>query len=109
MGQAPCPYPAIQGVIAIQERQESQLVHVELMEAAPHNRYYAEDRQYKGVGKNLLCFAMHHSLQFFEDFEGYVGLTANKNYNEEYYQNIDAIFANEVEGRPYYFFETDIS
>lgn len=99
----------IQGVIAIQEWRESQLVHVELMESAPHNRYDAEDRRYKGVGKSLLCFAMHHSLQYYVDFEGYVGLTAKKNYNEEFYQNLNAIFANEINGRPYYFFETDIS
>ena len=63
----------IQGVIAIQESNDNQLVHVSLMESAPHNRFNILNQKYAAVGKNLLAFAMKHSLTI-PEFEGFVGL-----------------------------------
>jgi hypothetical protein len=98
----------IQGVIAIQEWDHSQMIHISLMEAAPHNQYNRSNRQYGGVGKTLLAFAMNYSLSF-PEFEGYVGLMAKKNYNEEYYKNLQARISSYIEGKPYYYFDTSVS
>ncbi|WP_226036675.1 hypothetical protein [Aquibacillus saliphilus] len=98
-----------QGIIAIQEHTENQLIHIELMEAAPSNRYDGPSRQYKYVGIHLLGFAMHYSLQRYEQFEGFVGLMAKLNHNEHYYQRLGGICANLINGRPYYFFDDKAS
>jgi len=99
----------IQGVIGIQEHPENQLVHVELVESAPHNQYNAVKQKYKYVGIHLICFAMHHSLQNFSVFEGYVGLTAKLNHNQIYYENLGGVLANIIDGKPYYYFDTEAS
>ena len=98
----------IQGVIAIQEWEHSQLVHIALMESAPHNQFNQPNQQYAAVGKNLLCFAMDYSLSI-PTFEGFIGLVAKKNNNEEYYTKLQAEISNYIDGKPYYFFETSIS
>ncbi|WML41557.1 hypothetical protein RCG19_07875 [Neobacillus sp. OS1-2] len=98
----------IQGVIAIQEWDHSQMVHIALMESAPHNQFNYPNQQYAAVGKNLLSFAMTYSLSI-PSFEGFVGLMAKKNYNEEYYTKLQAEISNYIDGRPYYYFETSFS
>lgn len=98
----------IQGIIAIQEREDSQMVHIELMEAAPHNQYNHPDQKYSEVGKHLLAFAMNHSLSF-PEFEGFVGLFAKKNYNEKYYTKLQAEVSNYIDGKPYFYFDTNAS
>ena len=99
----------IQGVIAIQEHPDNQLVHIELVEAAPHNQYNADNRKYKNVGIHLICFAMHYSLINSSVFEGYVGLSAKLNHNQKYYENLGGVLANVIDGKPYYYFDTNAS
>lgn len=98
----------IQGVIAIQEWVDSQMVHITLMESAPHNQFKNPNQKYAAVGKNLLSFAMNYSLSI-PTFEGFVGLMAKKNYNEGYYIKLKAEISNYLDGKPYYFFETCVS
>ncbi|QQZ08509.1 hypothetical protein [Heyndrickxia vini] len=98
----------IQGVIAIQEWHHSQMIYVKLMESAPQNKRDFPKRKYAYSGNHLLCFAMDYSFTL--EFEGYVGLFAKKNYNEEYYRDkLGATLASYQEGRPFYFFDTDKS
>lgn len=96
----------IQGVIAVQEHAQNQIIHVELMEAAPHNRTTHEHPKYAGVGKNLLCFAINFSVD--AGFEGFIGLSPKKNTNEKYYQTLGAKQARSGVP-PYYYFDTSRS
>jgi hypothetical protein len=99
----------ILGIIAIQEDLVRQLIHVELMESAPNSQWDANPRKYQYIGSHLLGFAMNYSLMRFDDFEGFVGLFAKKNYNEQFYQKLNGKIANFLDGRPYYFFDTEVS
>lgn len=96
----------IQGVIAIQEQQENQVIHIELMESAPHNKYSHSNQLYSGIGKNLLCFAIDLSFQL--NYEGYIGFYAKKNQNEDYYKKLGAI-RSRFGIPPYYYFPTSRS
>ncbi|MGD6900480.1 hypothetical protein [Bacillus infantis] len=97
----------IQGLILIQEREPNQLIHISLMEAAPYNQFNNPHQEYASVGKVLLAFAMNYSLNI-QRFEGYVGLEAKRNYNEDFYLKLNAQLANLINGKPYYFFsDTD--
>ncbi len=98
----------IQGIIAIQEWEHSQLIHIALMESAPHNQFNKPNQQYAAIGKNLISFAMAYSLSI-PEFEGFVGLEAKKNHNEVYYKDLKAVISNYIDGKPYYYFETSIS
>ncbi|MDQ0859828.1 hypothetical protein [Bacillus sp. V2I10] len=98
----------IQGVIAIQEQTENQIIHIVLMESAPHNKFQSSKQVYSSVGKNLLAFAMCVSFSY-KEFEGYVGLYAKLNYNELYYSKLKANLANYHQGRPYMYFDTEAS
>lgn len=93
----------LQGVIAIQEHKENQLIHIELMEAAPVNRLDHPNRKYTGVGKNLLCFAIHQSFEL--GYDGYIGLSAKRNFNDMYYLKLGAIQARGGVP-PYFYFPT---
>lgn len=66
----------IQGAIAIQEHEDNQLIHIELMEAAPHNKYSNPNQTHTGIGKSLLCLAMDLSFQL--KYEGFIGLFAKR-------------------------------
>ncbi|MFD1037081.1 hypothetical protein ACFQ3N_01390 [Virgibacillus byunsanensis] len=96
----------IQGVIAIQEHKNNQLIHIELMEAAPQNKFSNPNQTYAGIGKNLLCFAVELSFQL--NYEGYIGLFAKRNQNEDYYRKLGAI-QSRFNFTPYYFFPTNKS
>ncbi|CAM5220904.1 hypothetical protein UACE39S_00967 [Ureibacillus acetophenoni] len=99
----------ILGALAIVEDHNRALIHIELVEAAPHCKTSASPQIYKGIGIHLLCFAMDYSLKRYHNFEGYVGLIAKLNINETYYEKLGAKLANVFEGQPYYFFDTESS
>lgn len=93
----------IQGVIAVQNHKHNQLIHIELMETAPSNKYNNRNQTYAGVGKDLLCFAIDLSFQL--NYEGFVGLFAKINQNEKYYKKLGA-FQSRIGLPPYYYFPT---
>lgn len=97
----------ILGAISIQEQQMDQYIFVSLMESSPQNRYSHSNRNYIGVGKNLLCFSVHYS--FLVGFQGFVGLYAKRNYNEKYFQDLEGICTHEEDGKPFYAFFPDKS
>ncbi|WP_106496388.1 hypothetical protein [Lentibacillus sp. Marseille-P4043] len=76
------------------------------MEAAPQNKSSNPNQVYAGIGKNLLCFAIDVSFQC--NYDGYIGLFAKKNKNEEYYRKLWAI-QSMYSIPPYYYFPTDKS
>lgn len=96
----------IQGVIAIQEHRENQLIHIELMGAASINRLVNPKQKYTGIGKNLLGFAIPQSFEL--GYEGYIGLSAKKYFNDSYYLKLGAIQARGGIP-PYFYFPTDVS
>lgn len=52
----------------------SQLVEVELIEAAPHNKFQNPHSKYRGVGKHLIAFVCKMSIEL--GFEGFIQLTS---------------------------------
>ncbi|WP_139822660.1 hypothetical protein [Tuberibacillus sp. Marseille-P3662] len=98
--------PQVQGLIALAPNAQNQLVDVDLIEAAPQNKWKHHSQVYAGIGKTLIAFAAF--LSFKQSYEGYIGLAIKTNYNEEYYTSLGAVRARGGIP-PYYFFPTSAS
>lgn len=89
----------VQGVIALKPNFDPayQLVHVQLVEAAPHNKSNYPSRDYSGVGLHLIAYACY--LSFTYELDGYVYLKS-KSSMLPYYEKIGA---NVLHGTEVYF------
>jgi hypothetical protein len=79
----------VQGVIALKPNFDPayQLIHVQLVEAAPHNKLNNPSRVYSGVGLHLIAYACY--LSFTYELDGYVYLKS-KSSMLPFYEKIGA-------------------
>jgi len=90
---------SIQGVIALTPNFDPayQLVHVHLVETAPHNKLKNSLRIYSGVGIHLIAYACY--LSFTYELDGYVYLKSKSSMLPFY----EKIGANVLQGTEVYF------
>ncbi|MFT8323248.1 MAG: hypothetical protein ABF649_20480 [Bacillus sp. (in: firmicutes)] len=78
-----------QGLIAVKPNAHPDFMclDIDIVESAPHSKRMSRNREYVGVGKDLLAFACAYSFE--QGLDGYVELTS-KTSNIKFYEQMGA-------------------
>lgn len=80
----------IQGLVALKPEARSHAVHIDIVEAAPHN--IGKAGRYEGVGGHLFAIAAKKSKEY--GFNGFTYFTAKSTLIEHYMKALGAIVVN---------------